>query len=111
MSLVYLLNAPRNADEWAIWSYAHRDQHLLIIQAVQAQFGISLTEYQVDPIPFQDLTRFLDNNQQMHDDFNEVLGTQSSDLQLADFRNPSELQAWIYLHRREHETAAEALKI
>lgn len=109
--LVSLVTAPTNASEWAVWSLAHRDSHALIRQAIQAKFGITLAEYQLDPIPFNDLTQWLDNNQQSHNDMNGVLGTQSSDLQEADFSDPAKLQAWIYLHRREHETASAILKI
>lgn len=109
--LANLLVAPKTDFEWSIWSYAHRDQHNMIRQAIQAKFGVSLTEYPLDPIPFQDLTQWLDWNQQSHDDFNGVLGTQSSNLQQADFKDPAQLESWIYLHRREHETAASVLKI
>lgn len=109
--LVTLVTTPTNASEWAVWSYAHRDSHALIRQAIQAQFNINLIEYPLDPIPFDSLTQWLDWNQQAHNDMNGVLGTQSSDLQEADFNDPAKLQAWIYLHRREHETASSILKI
>lgn len=109
--LANLLVAPRTDQDWSIWSYAHRDQHAIIRQAIQAQLGINLPEYPLDPINFDQLSQFLDWNQQAHDDFNGVLGTQSSNLQQADLKDPGQLEAWIYLHRREHETAANALKI
>lgn len=109
--LANLINQPGTPEEWAFWSYAHRDQHTQIIQAIRAQTGIQLPQYELDPIPFQDLDQWLEWNQRAHDDFNGVLGTQSSDLQQADFNDKAQLEAWIYLHRREHETAASVLKI
>jgi len=109
--LAALANIPRSDAEWAIWSYAHRDQHLLIRQAIQVQYNVALIEYPLDPIPLQSLNQWLDWNQISHNDFNGVLGTPSNDLQEADFNDPAQLQAWIYLHLREHEVAASALQI
>lgn len=111
MPLPDLLNVPQNPQDWQIWSFAHRDQHRLIRNAIQATYNINLTEYQLDPINLGQFQFFLDQNQNAHNDFNGVLNLQSSDLLLTDINDKAQLQAWIYLHRREHENAANALKI
>lgn len=106
-----LLVVPQSQTEWSKWSFAHRDQHNLIRQAIQKQYGVSLTEYLIDPIAFENFADFLDNNQELHNDMNSVLLLQSSNLQQIDYNNKSQLEAWIYLHRREHEAAAFKLGI
>lgn len=109
--LASLLNIPETQSDWSIWSYAHRDQHDIVNQAIQKQYGINLTQYPLDPIPFDDLQQWLTWNSDAHDDVNSVLGTQGSDLQFVDFSDPAQKEGWIYLHRREHETWAAALKV
>lgn len=111
MPLADLLNVPQSQQDWFIWSYAHRDQHTLIRNAIQIKYGVNLSVYQLDPINLDEVQFFLEQNQQAHDDFNGVLNLQSTNLLLSDFTDKAQLQAWIYLHRREHEDAANALGI
>lgn len=109
--LAYLLNAPRTPEEWSVWSYAHRDQHSQIRQAIQARYGVNLTEYTLDPIDLNAIPNFLNWNQRAHDDFNGVLGTQGSDLSQADLTDPNLEEAWSWLHYQEHFTAAQILHL
>ena len=111
MPLPYLLNVPRTPEEWSVWGFSHRDQHKLVIQAIQAAGGGSLTEYPLDPISLDDFDDFLNWNQRAHNDANGVLGTQGSDLTQANLTDQNQLQAWINLHRREHENWSNALGI
>src|ERR1700683_4059733 len=107
----YLLNTPVSPQDWSVWSYAHRDQHKQILEAIQAKFGVNLTEYPIDPIALDDFDDFLNWNQRYHNDMNGILGTQGSDLQQANLTDPSQREAWIYLHRREHENVANILHL
>lgn len=109
--LADLLVPPKTQGQWSIWSFAHRDQHNIVRIAIQARTGINLNQYPLDPIPFDDIAKWLDWNQQAHDDANGVLGTQGTNLQQTDFNDPNQFEAWIYLHRREHETWANVLKV
>lgn len=109
--LAALMEVPRTEQQWAIWSRAHRDQHELIRLALQNAGAGNLPLYPLDPIPFFDLPTWLTTNQQAHNDFNSILGLRGSDLQDLDPTNENQLAAWIFLHRREHEDAAAALKI
>lgn len=111
MPLADLLNQPKSAEDWNLWGFAHRDQHLLILGGIRKKYSVSLTEYPLYPINLSAQAQWLDWNQQAHDDFNGVLGTQSSDLQQVDLSNPRLLQAWIWLHYQEHLTAAIGLGV
>jgi hypothetical protein len=42
---------------------------------------------------------------------NNVLGLSGSSLDKADLSKPEETEAWIFLHRKEHEAAASVLAI
>jgi hypothetical protein len=97
-----LSNIPHTTEDWAQWAWHHRDSHDRIRKAIKQVYGINLTDYQVEPINPNDLTSFLQNNSNLHDDMNTVLSLQSSDLQDANLQEPRELDAWIKLHAQEH---------
>ena len=109
--LVALLNVPNTDPEWAIWSFAHKQSHLAIAAAIKAQNGTALAEYQLDPIPANDVPGWLQRNQEAHNDMNGVLGVQSSDLLEIDLTDERQKQAWVYLHFLEHQTAEQRLGI
>lgn len=97
-----LSNIPHTDEEWKLWAWDHRDSHNRIRRAILSTYGVSLTDYQVEPINPNDMTSFLQNNSNLHDDMNSVLELQSSDLQDANLQEPRELDAWIKLHSQEH---------
>lgn len=86
-------------------------EHQKILQAIQAQTGTELIQYQLDPISFQNPTFFLEWHQQSHLDFDGVLGLQSNDLQDVDLKDDKQLQSFIYLNWIEHNAANQALGI
>ena len=104
-----LLNIPRSETDWLRWGHFHRDQHLLIRQAILAADNINLPDYPLYPIVREDIGGFLQRNSQMHLDFNSVLGQQSINLQDVDFNDANQTEAWMFLHFQEHRTAAIAL--
>lgn len=109
--LAYLLNVPSTSQEWETWSWAHRDQHALVRQAIQAVNDVNLPQYPLDPIAFDNFQDFLNWNARAHNDANGVLGTQGSDLTQLDPRDQNQLSAWVYLHNEEHRTWANVLHI
>lgn len=72
---------------------------------------VNLVEYQLYPIEFNRFNDFLQQNSQAHDDFNSVLGLQSSDIEELDPKDQNKLQEWIWLNYKELESACEQLKI
>ena len=114
MPLYDLLNVPKNQSDWEQWSFANRNQIDLIRSAILKQKNINLTPYQLYPIDFSSNTGvqdFLQNNSQEHDDFNAVLGFQSSDIESVDINDQKQLEAWINLVYQELLTASSALGI
>lgn len=100
-----LANVPNSETEWAFWAWHHRDSHNRIRAAIHRKYGVTLTDYQVEPINPNRMTDFLQNNSSLHDDMNSALGLLNSDLQDADLTNPRELESWIRLHWQEHNDA------
>jgi hypothetical protein len=109
--LVSLTKVPTNADEWASWSFSHRNNHDRIRQAIQAQRGINLPQAILDPIPFFSFTEWLQRNQKSHADANGALGLQSTDLLDLDPLNQEQLEEWVYAHYLEHQNLNLVLKI
>jgi hypothetical protein len=109
--LAALINVPQSDADWARWSFNNYDALNQIRQAIKTQYGITLPEYQVEPIDFGDLDGFLANNQQAHIDFTGVLAQQSSDLEHTDLKDPNQRQAWIFLNYKELQDACNKLKI
>lgn len=112
MALFSLLNAPvGGAVNLNEWSFAHMQDHLEIIQAIQKKRGINLIRYQLDPFNEHDVNRWLNRHQQSHDDFNSVLGLNGVDLQTTDFKDDKDIQSWTHLNFMEHRSARLALAI
>ncbi len=106
--------APEQAkteEQWSIWSFHHRLSHAAIRQAIQAQRGLILPDYQLDPVSANDLVGWLQRNAQTHSEMNSAVGTQSQDLLDVDFKQESQFQAWIFSHYQEHYDAENALRI
>lgn len=109
--LPVLLNLPKADQDWSVFSFHHRSSHDLIRQAIQAQRGVSLASYSLDPIPNAAFQQWLEWNQQSHIEMNNVLKAQSADLETLDPRDEHQLRAWVYLHYLEHQTAERILGI
>jgi response regulator of citrate/malate metabolism len=106
-----MLNAPRTPDDWQIFSLSHARSHQEIRQAIQAQFGVALGDYVLDPINFEAVNEWLERVQQTHTEMNGVLGLQSNDLEWADLKDERQLSAWIYLNWQEDNAARVRLGI
>lgn len=109
--LAVLLNKPHTLEEWNVYSFHHRQSHLAIIQAIKAQQNVTLPDYQIEPINFAAPRLFLEANQQFHTDMDNQLKAQASDLEDVNLADDHQLQAWIYSHYLEHQTAEARLGI
>ena len=105
------LNVPETPEDWSRWSYNNWDCVNQIRAAIQTQFNVTLPDYQIEPIDFDELDTWLSANQQAHIDFTGALGQQSSDLEHTDLRDPNQRQAFIYLNYQELNAACQKLKI
>jgi hypothetical protein len=106
-----LLNIPHSQSEWDQFSWNHRLSHDKIRSAVLAQFKLSLTDYQIDPISPGNIQQFLQNNSSLHNDMNTVLGLPGIDLLDVDLSKDNERDSWLWFHFKEHFDAENKLGI
>lgn len=114
MPLALIQNFPGLNDPSAAqsWSFNHWTDHQLIFTGIQNTYGVNLEQFVIDPITYnttEALNNWLSVHQQLHDDFNSILGYPGNDLQDVDFKNPQQRQIWSFLHFLEHQNAGQQL--
>lgn len=109
--LAALLNIPHTQEDWSHFSFDHRDSHARIRDAILKKYGTNLTDYQIEPMNPTDMQNFLDNNAQLHNDMNSVLGLQGINLEVVDLSKDNEKASWISFHYLEHYYAEQKLGI
>lgn len=100
---------PRGLDEW---SFAHLAHHNAIRQAMERAHGIALPQRQIWPIDFENpasVQVFLSQHQEMHSDFESILGIQGNDLANVDFNDEKARDSWFYLNWQSHYSAGASL--
>ena len=108
MPLANLLNIPSDLESWAHFSFSNQDEHHRISAALRAK-GINAPDYQLDPIPLQDIGGWAYNHQAAHTTFDTAVGIAGSDLTTVDFSQPDQVASWIRLHFQEHNSASQIL--
>src|ERR1700691_3487101 len=83
------------------WSLQHSRDHQEIRQAIQAQKGVNLTDWQLSPIAWQDWDSFALRHQNTHNDMNGVLGLNGTDITSVNFEKPEAAYEWNYEHFAE----------
>lgn len=106
-----LYNIPGTVDESNSWSFAHSSHHRDIIKAVFEQYGVSLPEYALDPIPTQDLSTWIYQHQQMHNDMNQIVGVSGYNLSNVNWKNIESRSGWIFSNANEHTNVAGILRV
>ena len=99
MAVANLFSVPRNQREAGMWSFSHMDHHRNMIRVVQAQFGITLPEYAIDP--FGNDVAYV--HQQMHNDLDPIIGVSGYDLTEVNWKDQNQRAAWIYLNATLHQ--------
>jgi len=111
MGLPNLLYPPTGESGWREYWFQHFQDHLDILQAIQKDFNVKLTEYIIDPWVDSDKDGILERHQQYHNDFNAALNLPGNDLSDVDFKKENEVKAWLYLNFVEHQSAHQSLGI
>jgi hypothetical protein len=110
------LNSLRNidfTDEKVLdfsW-FAHFQDHMEITQALQKQYGIQLTLYNIFPLSREAFDTIMLAHQQYHDDMNGILGLEGTDLQSLSPEDKRAQAAWVNENFYEHYAARQALGI
>lgn len=91
--------------------FVNSQEHTLIIDTILTKFNIFLPSYVIDPFTAGDPAGWLSKHQQMHDDFNSIVGFPGNDLQTVDLENDEQRLSWSWLHMQEHLNAVIQLGI
>ncbi len=106
-----LANVPGSDQERAMWSFAHAVHHQDIIRVIYQVTKIALPTYILDPFDPNRLEVWADQHQQMHNDFDQILGISPYNLDDIDWNDRSTLSGWIWNNFSEHYQAANILEI
>jgi hypothetical protein len=106
-----LYNVPSTPEELSQWSTKHMAHHRDIIRKIYEIDKIALPEYLIDPIDPNNPGPWDDLHQQMHQQFDAILGISGFDLLGVEWKNEQLLAAWIWLNAQEHYQAAGILGI
>lgn len=106
-----LYNVPSTEAELNTWAFAHAAHHRDINRLILQLTGTQLIESILDPINPNDIGVWLYQHQQMHDQFEAVLGIAGYDLLDVDWENQNELAGWVLLNASAHQQAANILQI
>lgn len=110
--LAGLLNLDFSTPErTSFWVANNIDQHRLISSKVLTKYNTILDIYPINELTEEDWESWFQNHQQMHNDFNSVLGTPGNDFSSLDLKDPSQVALWTQLHFEEHRQAAYMLGI
>ncbi|HEV2225074.1 MAG TPA: hypothetical protein VGR84_18930 [Candidatus Acidoferrales bacterium] len=109
MAIALLYTLPRDQRGWHDWSFSNADSHVRIVEAIQRQYGQTLSSLVLDPIPWHAIGDWLRNHFVMHAEMDSVLGIDSSDLTIPDFTDRLSMEAWVLQHADEHRDAENQL--
>lgn len=111
MGIATLWNTPTSLEKLSDWSFSHAAQHRIEIAAIQRIFGITLTEFRLDPINPADSSTWAEQHQIMENERNAVLGLPGYNLSDVDWTDPGSFEAFIQANAVSHERAATILRL
>lgn len=91
--------------------YAHFQDHIEILQAIERQKNIKMVQYNIFPFNKAGLDIILEAHQQYHNDMNSVLEKNGTDLQELDIKDKKTVAVWANENFYEHYAARQALGI
>lgn len=106
MPLNALLGVPDDEENLRAWMFDDAQDHLVIRQAIQKQFGVNLPIYVLDPVSLikggEPSDKWLQDHQSAHNDFNGLFNLQANDLESVNWKDPLQRRAWSEIHYLEH---------
>ena len=111
MSLAQMQHMPeRSSPHRRTYDYAHWQDHLAIIAAINRQFGKSLLAHPIWPASGE--RQFLQNHQALHDDMIAVQhGMPRYDFTVLDDKDDAARRQWAFLNYQQHNNMRLLLRI
>lgn len=111
MSLAQILYPPPTKDGWHEWSWANSQHHDAINRAILEVKGVQVASFRLWPVTEYDFRDWLEQHQQSHTVFCDLLGINGEDLTELDLNDKSKKDAWMFAHVQQHRAATSALKV
>lgn len=110
-AIAALFNVPTTPEEMAEWATAHAAHHRDIILAIFKLTGAELEQFLLDPMPADGMENWAAWHQQMHNDFQGVLGIAGYDLVDVDWHDQNQIAGFVFLNGSIHKQASDILGI
>ena len=94
---------------WNEWSFANKSHHDAIDAAILSVLGVAVTKYRIWPTSADNFSDFLEQHQQAHTQYNQLLGIDGQDLTGLNLKDKPNTQAWFWSHYVQHQAAAQIL--
>jgi hypothetical protein len=112
MGIATLLENPiASPADFDRWSFANMASHRDIIRRIFETNGTELPEYVLSPFDPTNMDAWLELHQQMHTDFQGILGISGYDLTVLDWNDESQVSTWLAQHANTHWIASQVLGI
>lgn len=111
MSLASILYPPPTANGWKEWSWANFQHHLAIDKAIKQVKGVDVMPFRLWPVSEGDLKNWLEQHQESHNNYNQLLNISGQDLTEFDPKNKAKRDDWFFVHFLQHQAAAQTLAL
>lgn len=111
MSLAAVLYPSPTTKGWAEWSWHNYQHHQAIDTAMEQVRGIKPASYRLWPVDEHNFQDWLEQHQQSHSLFTQVLGISGQDLSELDLKDKTKREAWMFQHFIQHQAAAQTLAL
>lgn len=109
MSLAGLLYPSPTKQGWAEWAFHNYQHHLAIDASIKKIKGIEVVPFRIWPINQVEFQTWLQEHQEYHNTYSQILGTPGQDLSEFDTKNKAKRDDWFFVHEQEHRAAATIL--
>ncbi len=89
--------------------FAHWQDHNNIVDTIRLKQTLLFPRYNLYPFLDQVQLRWMMDHQQAHNDFNNLYGLPSHDLQSVDLKDEGSFTRWLHQHWMEHVAIQKAL--
>lgn len=111
MPLPFLFTVPNSMPELRRWFFWNAADHLEIQQAVQKQKSINMVVRVLDPVDLRSIELWSEQHQQAHNDANNAIGLNGTDLTDFSLKNREKLREFIFSNAQEHQAMRQSLGI
>ena len=109
--LAALLNFSLEDNERDFFAVHNMDSHRLIADTLQRKYGVTVPLFPIQVLPPTNYHEWLSQHAQMHNVFSQLLGLESNNFNISDFKSQEEIEAFAQQHFQNHADAHNKLGI